>query len=87
MESEQRFEICKTCENKKYYNFEIVCSLTKEKPAFENNCESYIIDKEVVNAGNESYVVEEEESSSKSVWYIIGILLLIFKLIRLFARN
>ncbi|WP_269240285.1 hypothetical protein [Flavobacterium limnophilum] len=87
MEPEQRFDICKICQNKKYYNFEIICSLTKEKPAFENNCENYIEDKEAVRVNNNQYVVEEEESSSKSVWYIIGILVLIFKLVRLFARH
>jgi hypothetical protein len=45
MEMEEKIKICKICKNKKFTEDKgIVCGLTNEKPAFEDECPDFKID-------------------------------------------
>lgn len=86
MDLQKRLDICNICKNKQYHNFEIICSLTKSTPDFEENCENYLVDNEAVKSANNEYVVEESRSSTSTFWYVIGIVFIIFRLIRLLSK-
>lgn len=48
MNLRQKIDICKSCQNCKRGRQGIVCGLTNEKPAFENDCPNYILNEEAV---------------------------------------
>lgn len=63
MTLQDRLNYCKICTNRKMdFQTGIVCSLTGEKPAFENNCESFNADQaEVDRYQQRDAMVEEGE--------------------------
>ncbi len=99
MDLRERLQYCKKCEKREFdRNVGIVCSLTKEKPSFQNTCDDYVMDKEaakkvldsVMNNSQTSssynYTTTETEEESNPIWVIIGIIIFIIKLVLIFGN-
>jgi hypothetical protein len=66
MTQDDRLKFCKICENREM-NSEVglVCSLTNEKPRFEDSCPSFYTDKiEADRLGSLSNRIKQEEKNS-----------------------
>lgn len=85
MDLKQRLVFCKKCENKKYGDTGIICSLTGIKPDFNNKCNDFILDEKQAQkmATRAEYANHEEKESKTSVW---GVILIIFVVIRIIFR-
>ena len=44
MELNEKLQYCKICTKRKFSDIGIICSLTSAKPAFENQCNEFLID-------------------------------------------
>ena len=61
MKSEEKIKICSTCQNRKFSAQKgVICGLTGEKPQFDEECESYLID-EFAQAKSEIELKQEED--------------------------
>jgi len=86
----ERLEICKKCDNREYSKTGIICSLTNEKPNFEDKCSEFKIDPREIakQQAKEKYKNIENDNSKMpsfktAVWTLIIVILIIFKIIRL----
>ncbi len=92
MDLKERLQYCKTCEKREFNSsIGIVCSLTKEKPNFQNRCSDYVMDakavekiKAQISYNNTSS--ESVEKESNPVWFFIGLLIAVIKLLLIFGR-
>lgn len=66
MKREEHLKFCKTCLNRQI-NFEkgLLCGLTNEMASFENECESYKVDSEVIENIDSSEAIEHKDVLSK----------------------
>ena len=93
MDLKRRLEFCKKCQKSKFGDSGIICSLTERKPDFINKCNDFVIDPKEAQktlakakySGN--YEDTNSESSSKSIWGIIAVVIAIIKIILLFMRD
>jgi hypothetical protein len=67
MTNDERLKYCRICENRTLNpSIGIICSLTKEKPAFEGNCQHTIIDQQESNRLTQlALFVKRAEASKK----------------------
>ena len=64
----EKIKICATCKNREFNpNIGIVCSLTKEKPTFEDECEVYVADETQLTVQAER-VEELEKEKNITGW-------------------
>ena len=82
----KRLEICRKCEKRKFGDNGIVCSLTDVKPSFDWRCSHFEMDDKAAKRANaatsyKEVKEEQEKNTSKSVWWIIGFILVIIRLI------
>ncbi len=85
MELKERLKVCTMCTNGKFDTTKgIICSLTNEKPDFEERCKDFVIDPREAQkiAVKKQYSVEEDTSNRSIIWVIIAMILLAIKLIR-----
>ena len=62
----EKLEKCKTCQNRKFRpDCGIVCGLTNEKPAFEDECSEYLANEDLVKQQELRESTEEEREDSK----------------------
>ncbi len=89
MNLKERLVYCKKCENRKFDSaVGITCSLTGEKPAFENNCSNFIVDaKQEQKINNTTYIPEKVKAERSSAWVYIGVTLVVLKIIFRFLRD
>lgn len=82
MELEERVKICLTCKNKKFSLEGVKCSLTGEKPLFENECSDFQLESEQKKA---TTVVEERVHRDKvnkiGIWSVIALIAIIARII------
>jgi len=93
MDLKTRLEFCKKCENRKFGDSGIICSLTERKPDFINKCNDFVIDpkqaQKILAKANYSKNYEDTDSgfSSKSIWGVVAVVFIIIKIILRFTRD
>jgi len=88
MDLKQQLVFCKQCEKRAFGDTGILCSLTKQKPAFKTSCDSFTIDpKEAQRIALRANENKLENSNSNSTWIYIGIALIVIRIIIRIARN
>lgn len=89
VEMEQKIKVCKSCKNSTFdYGKGIVCSLTKEKPQFEERCDNYVGDElQKAESPKHSYTTrnpklhrvnsgaEDILNLCLTIWLVLGIIL------------
>ena len=66
MTPEEKIKICAMCQNRKMSMQKgIVCGLTGEKPQFEENCESYVLDENELEQQKARQELEQQEELSE----------------------
>jgi len=94
LNDKEKLQFCKKCQKRTFdSSIGIVCSLTKAKPTFLENCKDFLVDtvqieKEIGRKKNDpsnyEIDIEEEESKPKSSWQIfLSVIIAIVALIRL----
>ena len=64
MEMSDKIKVCSTCKNREFNpSCGTVCSLTKEKPSFEDECDNYVADEEQLSKEASKVEVFEEEKN------------------------
>ena len=73
LELSDKLQYCKLCENYKFGESGIICSLSNEKPTFQKTCENFTISqsaKEKIEVVKKRLAGEFETDSSVSRWVI-----------------
>ncbi len=87
MEKFNRLDYCKVCQHKKVdFKTGIICGLTGRKPDFEQTCPNFIEDKDIVFKRKKLDNKTKTSSGRSSIWYIIIIVVITFRVVRIFKR-
>lgn len=93
MDLKKRLEFCKKCQNRKFSDTGIICSLTEKKPDFINKCNDFVIDpkqaqKILAKAQySENYDDTDGGIGGKSIWGVIAVVFIIIKIIWRLTRD
>ncbi|WP_237274745.1 hypothetical protein [Tenacibaculum ovolyticum] len=93
MELNEKLQYCKICTKRKFSDIGIVCSLTSAKPAFENQCNEFLIDpkeeqKAIAKERYKDYDNDGGEDGGKtSVWTYVFIAFVVIKIIIRLVRD
>ncbi|WBU88472.1 hypothetical protein [Cellulophaga omnivescoria] len=90
MNLSEQLILCKKCENRKFDpNTGINCSLTGKKPNFEDTCSTFVLDakeaEKIAAKGQASAYVKED--SKQNMWWVLGVVLIVIKIIWRFSRD
>ncbi|MEP0213375.1 MAG: hypothetical protein ABJD66_09195 [Cellulophaga sp.] len=90
MNLSEQLVLCKKCEKRKFDpNTGINCSLTGRKPTFEDTCNTFVLDANEAEkiAAKDKVSTYVKEDSKESMWWVLGVVLIVIKIIWRFNRD